>query len=365
MLYLILANLVSLLLDLFAIHRRSEQHKDLEILLLRQQLRILQRQHLHMPRVSRTEKVALAVLAAKLAGLGCGAKATLNQALLLFKPDTVLRWHRDLVRRKWTFKQLRTGGRPAAGPELQALLLQLAAENSTWGYSKLHGELLKLGYQIGRSTVRAILKRQHVPPAPERAKKGSNWGTFLSQYREQFLACDFFTVETAWLQTLYVFFFIELGTRRVHFAGCTAHPTGEWVTQQARQLTWMLQDEQKPIRFLIRDRDAKFTASFDRVFAAEDAKIIRTPYRAPRANAFAERWIRSAREECLDRLLILGEGHLRHVMREYIGYYNQARPHQGIEQRCPVPIDRARRDGAVKRRDVLGGIIHDYHWEAA
>ncbi len=156
-----------------------------------------------------------------------------------------------------------------------------------------------------------------------------------------------------------------------HFAGCTAHPTGEWVTQQARQLTWTLQDAQDnqdrqlPVRFLIRDRDAKFSASFDTVFAAEDVKIIRTPYRAPRANAFAERWIRSAREECLDRLLILGEGHLRRVMREYIGYYNRARPHQGIEQRCPIPITKRAREGPVKRRDVLGGIVHDYYRDAA
>jgi putative transposase len=279
-----------------------------------------------------------------------------------------------LVRRKWTFRHQRASGRPATDPELQALLLRLAAENPTWGYSKLHGELLKLGYKIGRSTVRDMLKRQQVPPAPERAKKGSSWGTFLSHYREQFLACDFFTVETVWLKTLYVFFFIELGSRRLHFAGCTPHPTAEWATQQARQLTWTLQDEhdehdgkdeQLPIRFLIRDRDAKFTARFDRVFAAEGIEIILTPYRAPRANAFAERWIRSAREECLDRLLIMSEGHLRRVMREYIGYYNQARPHQGIEQCCPIPIDSARTNGAVRRRDVLGGIIHDYHREVA
>jgi len=162
------------------------------------------------------------------------------------------------------------------------------------------------------------------------------------------------------LQTLYVFFIIELGSRRAHFAGCTAHPSAAWVTQQARQLRWTLQDEQKSMRFLIRDRDARFTASFDKVLEAADSAVIQTPYRAPRANAFAERWIRSVREECLDRLLILGEGHLRGVIREYISYYNQARPHQGIEQRCPIPIEKAGRDGAVKRRDVLGGIIHDY-----
>jgi putative transposase len=365
MLYLLLAHLVSLLLDVFAIRQHSDRHKELQILLLRQQLRSLQRQHPQKPNVSRWEKLALAVLAAKLSGLGREDKTKLNEVLLLFKPDTILRWHRDLVRRKWTFKKRRQRGRRATNPDLIALLLRLARENPTWGYSKLHGELLKLGYHLGRSTVRDILKRQHVQPAPQRGKQVSNWHTFLGHYGQQLLACDFFTVETAWLHTLYAFFFIELGSRRVHFAGCTAHPTAEWVTQQARQLTWTMKDEQLPIRFLIHDRDAKFTSSFDTVFASEGIEIIRTPYRAPRANAFAERWIRSAREECLDRLLILGEAHLRRVVRDYVDYYNRARPHQGIEQRCPIPIDNARKDGAVKQRAVLGGIINDYHREAA
>ncbi len=245
------------------------------------------------------------------------------------------------------------------------LIKRLAEENPSWGYSKIHGELLKLGYSIGRSTVRDILKRHGVPPAPQRTKQGSSWRTFLSHYADQMLACDFFTVETAWLKTLYVLFFIEVGTRRVYFAGCSAHPTAEWVTQQARQISWTLRDEQQPIRFLIRDRDTKFTAAFDRVFSSEGIEIVRTPYRTPQANGFAERWIRSVREECLDRLLILNEAHLRRVMREYIDYYNKARPHQGIEQRCPIPITRQPREGPVKRRDVLGGIVHDYHRDAA
>jgi putative transposase len=365
MFYLLLAQIVSLLLDLCAVNRRSERHKDLQILLLRQQLHILQRHHPKQPRLSRWEKLTLAVLAGKLIGFGSSAKTKLDEALLLFKPDTVLRWHRDLVRRKWTFNQRRKPGRPATDPEVKALLLRLAQENPRWGYGKLQGELLKLGYATGRSTIRDILKRQHVPPAPERTKQGSSWGQFLSHYRDHFMACDFFTVETAWLRTLYVFFFIELGGRRVHFAGCTAHPTAEWVTQQARQLTWTLQDEHKQMRFLIRDRDAKFTASSDTVFTAEGIEIIKTPYQAPRANAFAERWIRSVREEVLDRVLILSEGHLRRVMQEYVSYYNRARPHQGIEQRCPIPIDRNDTEGTVKCRDVLGGIQHDYYREAA
>jgi putative transposase len=365
MFYFLLAFFFSSLLDLIPGANRSDHHKDLQILLLRQQLLIPQRHHPRPPHISRWEKLALAVLAAKLTRLAHGTKTKLDEILLLFKPDTVLRWHRDLVRRKWTFRQRRAGGRPATDQDLQALLPRLVQENPTWGYSKLHGELLKLGYTIGRSTVRDILKRQQMAPAPDRAKKGSGWREFLSHYREQLLACDFFTVETAWLKTLYVFFFIELSSRRVHFAGCTAHPTAEWVTQQARQLTWKLQDEQKAMRFLIRDRDAKYTAKFDTVFVAEGIEIIRTPYRAPQANAFAERWIRSVREECLDRLLILGEAHVGRVLREYIGYYNYARPHQGIEQRCPIPIERGRTKGPVKCRDVLGGIVHDYQREAA
>jgi putative transposase len=365
MFYLLLAHLVSLLLDIFTITRRSERHKSLEILLLRQQLRILQRQHPQPPRVSCWEKLALAVLAAKFVALGRGGRDRLNQVVLLFKPDTLLKWHRDLVRRKWIFIQWRKPGRPPTNPDIKELLLRLARENPSWGYGKLQGELLKLGHELGRSTVRDILKRQHVLAAPKRNKHGSSWRTFLSHYGQQMLACDFFTVETAWLKTLYVFFFIELASRRVHFAGCTAHPTAAWVTQQARQLTWTLHDEKLPIRFLIRDRDTKYTTSFDTVFAAEGVEIIRTPYRAPKANAFAERWIRSVREESVDRLLILNEAHLRRVMIEYSDYYNRARPHQGIEQRCPIPIDRRVREGPVKCRDVLGGIVHDYYREAA
>lgn len=225
MIYLLLAHLFSFLLDLFSITCRSDRHKDLEIVLLRHQLRILQRQHPQPPRVSRLEKLVLAVLAAKLSNTSRGVRDRLSQVSLLFKPDTLLKWHRELVRRKWTYKHRRKGGRRPTTTELQLLIKRLAEENPSWGYSKIHGELLKLGYSIGRSTVRDILNRQRVPPAPERAKKGSSWRTFLGHYGQQMLASDFFTVETAWLRTLYVLFFIELGTRRVHFAGCTAHPT--------------------------------------------------------------------------------------------------------------------------------------------
>ncbi|GAC1613248.1 MAG: integrase core domain-containing protein [Herpetosiphon sp.] len=179
------------------------------------------------------------------------------------------------------------------------------------------------------------------------------------------LACDFFTVETAWLKTLYVLFFIEIGSRRVHFAGCTTSPTAGWVAQQARQVSWQIQDSVAPVRFLIHDRDTKFPAAFDAVFTTEQVKIIRTPVRAPNANAYAERWIRSIREECLDKVIILNERHLHRVLTTYVDYFNHARPHQGLDQRCPIPVKSTVRDGPIERRDLLGGVLHDYYRRAA
>ncbi len=361
---MLLTQVVTFLVDLITV-RRTDRQKDLEILILRHQLRVMQRLHPALPHLSLWEKLGLAVLAAKLSSLGREGKSKLDEVVLLFKPETVLKWHRELVRRKWSFDQQRRTGRPATDQQTKDLLLRLAAENPTWGYSKIHGELLKLGFVISRSSVRNILKRQHVPPAPQRSKDGSNWSSLIKHYGDQLLACDFFTVETAWLKTLYALFFIEIGSRRVYFVGCTVHPTAEWVTQQARQLIWTLQDEGKQMRFLIRDRDAKFPARFDRVFLSEGIRVLRTPYRTPVANAFAERWVRSVREECLDKLLIIGERHLRRVLVEYTAYFNRARPHQGIGQRCPISITSPVKSGPVKCRNVLGGVIRDYHREAA
>ena len=365
MMFFLLAHACSLLLDLLWLGKRSDRDKDVEILLLRQQLRILQRKVSCAPRISPWEKRTLVVCSRKLTPMTIGARARLGQVMFLFKPETLRKWHRELVRRKWTFKARARRGRPSISPELEALLLRLSKENPTWGYGKLEGEVRKLGYDIGRATVRAVLKRKHVPPAPERAKRGSNWRTFLRHYQDEMLACDFFTVETAWLKTLYVLFFIEVGSRRVHFAGCTASPTAAWVTQQARHLSWQIQDGTLPVRFLIHDRDSKFPGAFDTVFTSADVTIIRTPIQAPNANAFAERWIRSAREECLDKLLILGEDHLHRALTAYVDYYNHARPHQGIAQRCPVPLDYAARAGPIERRDILGGVLHDYYRRAA
>jgi hypothetical protein len=186
----------------------------------------------------------------------------------------------------------------------------------------------------------------------------------MTHYKGQLLACDFFTIETLFLQTIYIFFFIEVGTRRVHFAGCTPHPTQQWVTQQARQLIWTLDDEHTLMRFLIRDRDTKYAPSLDAIFQSRQIDVIQTPFRAPNANAFAERWIRSVRQECLDKLIIINQVHLRRVMHEYVDYYNTARPHQGIQQQSPIPF-KPQSKGRICCRDILGGIIHDYYRDVA
>jgi putative transposase len=199
-----------------------------------------------------------------------------------------------------------------------------------------------------------------VPPAPQRARRGPSWRAFLRHYREQVLATDFFTVETALLRTVYVLFFIEVRTRKVYLAGCTRHPTAAWVTQQARQISWPIQDGSLPVTLLLRDRDGKFPAAFDAVFRSEGMAVVRTPPRCPQANCFAERWILSARTECLNHLLILNERHLYRVLREYVAFYNERRPHQSLAQQCPIPLPRGPSEGPIGRRDVLGGIIHHY-----
>ena len=354
MTFAVLAHLFSALLDFLRLFGRSDQEKDLEILLLRQQLRILQRTRTRPPRLSWWEKVPLAMLAGKLVQRAKHSRARLSQSLLLFTPETVLRWHRDLVRRKWTFRHQPAAGRPRIAAELEALIVRLARENPRWGYGKIEGELRKLGYRVGRSTIRDVLKRQHIPAAPQRARQSSTWRAFLRQHQQQLLACDFFTVETLRLKTLYVLFFIEIGTRRVHLAGCTVKPTAAWVTQQARQLVWKLQEEGRAMRFLLHDRDAKFPASFDAVFASEGIEVILTPYRAPNANAYAERWVRSVREECLDHLLIINERHLEHVLKEYSQYYNRARPHQGLRQQIPESANGKPEHGAVRQTRCFG-----------
>jgi transposase InsO family protein len=217
---------------------------------------------------------------------------------------------------------------------------------------------------VGRSTIAAVLRRHRVPPAPTR-DRGPSWRSWYRHYRQQILACDFFQMETIGLRTIFVLFFIEVRTRKVHLAGCTAHPTAAWVTQQARNLAWHLQEGALSVTILLHDRDAKFPSSFDAVFRCEGLEVVRTPPRCPQANGVAERWIRSARRECLDRLLILSERHLQRVLAAYISFYNERRPHQGLGQACPVPLPPSPGGGPVERREVLGGVLHDYHRAAA
>ena len=364
MFWFVLTHLVAFLVDLTLGMRQHDRDKDLQILVLRHQVRLLQRQRPRPPRLTRGEKLTLAVLAAALARLTTGPRHQLDQHLLLFKPDTILKWHRELVRRKWTYRRMKLGGRPTIPSEVEALILRLARENPRWGHRRIQGELGKLGHAVSASAVRAALRRHHVPPAAQR-RRPTTWRAFVRSHKDQLLACDFFTVETLWLKTLHVLFFIEVGTRRVFLAGCTAHPTAAWVTQQARQLAWNMQEAGTSPRFLIHDRDAKFPPAFDTVFAAEGVAVVRTPYRAPTANAHAERWVRSVRAECLDHLLIVNEAHLRRLLTDYVAHYNQARPHRGLGQQTPIPYARSASCGPVRRRDVLGGLIHEYDREAA
>ena len=234
-------------------------------------------------------------------------------------PETLLRWHRDLIRRHWTNPH-RPAGRPSIPPQLRQLILRIAVENPTWGYRRIHGELTRLGDKLAPSTVWLLLNRAGVDPAPRRA--GLTWRQFLSAQAEGILACDCFHVDTVLLRRLYVLFVIELATRRVHILGVTANPTGAWVTQQARNLLMDLADRSRQCKFLIRDRDAKFTAAFDAVFASERIRVLRTPVRAPRANAYAERWVGTVRRELLDWTLIVGRRHLETVLSDYVMHYH-------------------------------------------
>jgi len=307
-----------------ALLARSDRAKDAEILLLRHQVAVLQRQ-VKAPRLSWADRAVLAALARLL------PSAQLRQLRLIISPRTLLRWHASLVRRHWIYPR-RTAGRPRTAPAIRALVLEMARDNAGWGYRRIHGELTGLGYQLAPSTVWQILKDAGIDPAPRRS--GQTWRAFLQAQATTILAVDFFHVDTVILHRLYVLFFIEHGTRRVHLTGITAHPTGEWVTQQARNLLMNLENQADGVKFLIRDRDAKFTAAFDAVFSAAGARIIKTPVRAPRANAIAERWVGSARRECLDRMLITSERHLRLVLSEYTGHYFTDR---GSECPCRSP----------------------------
>ncbi len=242
------------------------------------------------------------------------------------------------------------------------MILRLARENPRWGYRRIQGELRKLGIRISATTVRTVMRFAGLPPAPRRG--GPTWRAFIRSQAKGIVACDFFTVETAWLRMLYVLFFIEVGSRRVVWARSTHSPDSVWVAQQARNL--FLHAGEAP-RFLIRDRDSKFAGAFDEVFRTEATTVIQTPIKAPRANAFAERWVRTIRAECLDHMLITSRRHLDRVLAEYVAHYNGGRPHRGLGLDVPEPQlgETTGRVPRVHRRDVLSGLIHEYEAVAA
>ena len=341
-------------LQLVLLRPRSTEFKELEIVVLRHQLAVLHRQT-RRPQLTTTDRVLLAAASRLL--------PRSRWRSFLVTPTTLLRWHRRMVARRWTYGG--RNGRPPIGREIRELVLRLARENPRWGYQRIVGELNGLGIAVSATTVKKILRRAGLGPAGSRG--GLSWRAFLRAQAQSMLAVDFFTVETIALKRLYVLFFIELRSRRVHLAGCTANPTGPWVTQQARQFAWTLQERAGSFRFLIRDRDSKFTRDFDALFASEGIQIIKTPVRAPKANATAERFARTVRAECLDWLLIVNRSHLERVLRVFAGHYNCHRPHRALNLKPPDPGKlqvRHSPTNLVERRDRLGGLIHEYRLAA-
>jgi putative transposase len=345
------------MLELVAPRFRSPRSKDLEIVVLRHELAILRRQ-VARPELSDADRVFLA-----------GASRVLPRrhwSDFFVTPETLLRWHRRLVARRWTYPR-RGRGRPPIDTGVVALILRLARENPRWGYLRIQGELPGLGLRVAATTVRRTIARAGLDPAGRRF--GQSWSTFLRTQAAHMLATDFLTVDTVFLRRLYVLVFIELDTRRVHLAGVTSHPTAAWVTQQARNLAIKMGDALAERKFLLHDRDALFAGSFDTVFRSEGLRVIRTPVRAPRANSICERVIGSIRRECLDWILIVRRRQLEEVLAEYVGHYNKHRPHRALglqtPEATPTPLHATRASPLqVRRRDRLGGLLHEYELAA-
>jgi len=340
-------------MQIVRLQRFDDSDLAIEVVMLRHEVAVLRRQ-VTRPALRPPDRALLAGLCRLI------PRAKLHRFFV--QPDTLLRWHRDLVRRKWTYPK--PSGRPRIPAGAIQVVVRLVRENLTWGYRRIHGELSVLGIDLAPTSVWNIFQRHGLDPSPDRT--GPTWGEFLRAQATTMLACDFFTVDTVLLRRLYVLFFIELDTRKVFLMGVTANPTGAWVIQQARNLSYELAQRARPVKFLIRDRDTKITTSFDEVFRSEGIRTIRTPIRAPRANAIAERFVGIVRRECLDRMLIFGRRHLEAVVHEYVEHYNGHRPHRSLGQLPPQPkgvapavlkkVDPSR----FKRTDRIGGLIHEY-----
>jgi len=341
------------LLEMVALRFSSPRSKDLEIVVLRHELSILRRQ-VARPELCDADRVFLAAASRVL--------PRRHWSDFLVTPETLLRWHRRLVARCWTYPR-RGRGRPPTDPDVVALILRLARENPRWGYLRIQSELMGLGVRVAATTIRRVLANAGLDPAGRRF--GLSWRAFLSAQAAHMLATDFLTVDTVFLRRLYVLVFIELDTRAVHLAGVTAHPTAAWVTQQARNLAIKMGDALSERKFLLHDRDALFPGSFDAVFRSEGLRVIRTPVRAPRANSICERVIGSLRRECLDWILIVRRRQLEGVLAEYVSHYNTHRPHRSLglkaPEAAPTPLLSARASPReVRRNDRLGGLLHEY-----
>ena len=331
---------------------RSGRSKDIEIIVLRHQLRVLQRQH-NRPTLNDDDRSLLAAI-------GQALPHQLRAGWLV-TPDTLLRWHRRRIAKPWT-QPPQKPGRPPTHAEVRRLILQMAADNPTWGYRRIHGELNSLGHHVGASTIWKILKDHDIDPSAHRSS--ITWTQFLRS--QAAIACDFASVDTALLRRYYLLFFIDITTREVFFSKITANPTGPWTTQAARNLFLRHPDRFANSRALVRDRGSQFVDTFDEIFRTEGLKIIKTPIRTPVANTFAERWIGTLRRELLDRTIIWNQHQLEQLVTEYIDHYNTHRPHRSLDQRPPLPtnppviVDREPTHLRVVRSTRCHGLINEY-----
>jgi putative transposase len=346
-------------LSLLRLLPMSDRDKDIEILALRHQLLVPRRQ-VGKPTFTDTDRAVLAGLLHHL------PREKPRQLLVLVRPDTITRWHRNLLKRQHAATCApKRRGRPPTVRSIRALVLRLAHENPSWGSRRIHGELATLGIKVAASTVWEILREHGIPPAPER--QSTTWADFLRSQAEALLACDFFETLTLTGARLYVFAVIEHSTRLIRILGATAHPTADWTVQLGRNLLMDLEDAGSQARFLIRDRDSKFTQAFDALLADAGLTVVTTGIQIPRMNSIVERWIQTCRRELLDRTLIWNQSHLLHALREFETFYSCHRPHRALGQAAPlrplpepISVPAQIRYLEVRRRDRLSGTLHEY-----
>jgi len=353
--------LVSRTLAAMRLSRRDAAWRTAEILLLQHQLTVLQRQlgERAQPKVSWADRALFALL------LGLIPRARHARMRLIVTPGTILRWRRDLLRRRWAATS-KPKGRPSIRRNIRALVLRMARENDAWGYRRIAGELAGLGIKVAPSTVWAILKKAGIDPAPRRS--GPSWAAFLRSQAEAILATDFFTVDLLDGTAAHVLTMIEHATRRIHVLGATAHPTAEWTVQTARNALMDLEAHAGRFTFLIRDHGPQFTSGFEAVYHATDIRTVTAGIQAPVMNAIQERWHRTVRAELLDRTLVWNLTHLRRVPADYESFYNEHRPHRTLGQAAPLrrlpenvtDLENFR----ATRRDRIGGILHEYRHAA-